>query len=93
MDLRHLRAFAAVADSRSFSKAARQLQIAQPPLSRHIRQLENEIGVKLFLRTTSGVELTREGALLLEKARTVLAEAGGFIDLAGRHEDRARRAW
>jgi LysR family transcriptional regulator, benzoate and cis,cis-muconate-responsive activator of ben and cat genes len=84
MDLRHLRAFAAVADSRSFSKAARQLRIAQPPLSRHIRQLENEIGVKLFLRTTTGVELTREGAVLLEKARTVLAEAGGFVDLAGR---------
>ena len=84
MDLRHLRAFAAVADSRSFSKAARHLQIAQPPLSRHIRQLENELGVKLFLRTTTGVELTREGAQLLEKARTVLAEAGGFIDLAAR---------
>jgi DNA-binding transcriptional LysR family regulator len=84
MDLRHLRAFAAVADSRSFSKAARQLRIAQPPLSRHIRQLEREIGVNLFLRTTTGVELTREGALLLEKARTVLAEAGGFLDLASR---------
>ena len=84
MDLRHLRAFAAVAESHSFSKAARQLRIAQPPLSRHIRQLENEIGVKLFLRTTSGVELTHEGAVLLDKARTVLAEAGRFIDLAGR---------
>src|SRR5213075_445738 len=66
MDLRHLRAFAAVADSRSFSKAARQLRIAQPPLSRHIRQLEIEIGVRLFVRTTSGVSLTREGTLLLE---------------------------
>jgi LysR family transcriptional regulator, benzoate and cis,cis-muconate-responsive activator of ben and cat genes len=84
MDLRHLRAFAAVADSHSFSKAARQLHVAQPPLSRHIRQLENEIGVKLFLRTTTGVQLTREGTLLLEKARTVLAEAGGFLELAGR---------
>jgi biopolymer transport protein ExbD len=64
MDLRHLRAFAAVADSHSFSKAARQLHVAQPPLSRHIRQLENEIGVKVFLRTTTGVQLTREGTML-----------------------------
>ena len=84
MDLRHLRVFAAVADSRSFSKAARQLHIAQPPLSRHIRQLEDEIGVRLFVRTTTGVQLTREGTVLLEKARTVLAEAGGFLELAGR---------
>ena len=84
MDLRHLRAFAAVSESRSFSKAARRLRLAQPPLSRQIRQLEDEVGVKLFVRTTSGVQLTKEGALLLEQARTVLAEATGFLDLANR---------
>ena len=60
------------------------MHIAQPPLSRHIRQLENEIGVTLFVRNTTGVQLTREGALLLEKARVVLAEAGNFLELAGR---------
>jgi DNA-binding transcriptional LysR family regulator len=87
MDLRHLRAFSSVAEFRSFSKAARHLHIAQPPLSRHIRQLENELGVKLFERTTTGVELTREGALLLEKGRGVLADVGAFIDLAGRLRD------
>jgi DNA-binding transcriptional LysR family regulator len=84
MELRHLRAFAAVAESRSFSKAARQLHVAQPPLSRHISQLERELGVTLFVRATSGVELTREGALLLEQARTVLAGTVGFLDLASR---------
>jgi DNA-binding transcriptional LysR family regulator len=84
MELRHLRAFSAVAESRSFSKAARQLRLAQPPLSRQIRQLEDEVGVKLFVRTTSGVQLTPEGTLLLERARTVLAEATGFLDLANR---------
>ena len=84
MDLRHLRAFAAVAESRSFSKAARRLRLAQPPLSRQIRQLEDEVGVKLFVRTTSGVQLTKEGILLLEQAQTVLAEANGFIELANR---------
>jgi DNA-binding transcriptional LysR family regulator len=84
MDLRHLRAFAAVAELRSFSKAARRLHLSQPPLSRHIRQLEDEVGLKLFERAASGVELTREGSLLLEKARAVLTEATGFVDLASR---------
>jgi DNA-binding transcriptional LysR family regulator len=82
VDLHHLRAFAAIAESRSFSRAARQLHISQPPLSRHIRQLEDELGVKLFDRSTSGVELTREGRVLLEKARSVLAEAAGLVELA-----------
>ena len=84
MELRHLRAFAAIAESHSFSKAARQLHVAQPPLSRHISQLERELGVKLFVRAASGVELTREGTLLLEQARTVLADTAGFLDLASR---------
>ncbi len=84
MELRHLRAFVAVAESRSFSKAARLLHVAQPPLSRHISQLERELGVKLFVRAASGVELTREGTLLLEQARTVMADTAGFLELAGR---------
>ena len=84
MELRHLRAFSAIAELHSFSKAARQLHVAQPPLSRHISQLERELGVKLFVRAASGVELTREGALLLEQARTVLAGTAGFLELAGR---------
>jgi LysR family transcriptional regulator, benzoate and cis,cis-muconate-responsive activator of ben and cat genes len=84
MELHHLRAFSIIAESRSFSKAARHLHVSQPPLSRHIHQLEEELGVKLFVRSTSGVELTREGLMLLEKARTVLAEADGFVELAGR---------
>ena len=84
MELRHLRAFAAIAELHSFSKAARQLHVAQPPLSRQISQLERELGVKLFVRAASGVALTREGAVLLEQARTVLANTAGFLDLAGR---------
>lgn len=84
MEFHHLRAFAIVAESRSFSKAARQLHVSQPPLSRHIHQLEEELGVKLFVRKTSGVDLTREGQVLLEKARTVLADAAGFLELADR---------
>jgi len=84
MELRHLRAFTAIAELHSFSKAARQLHVAQPPLSRQISQLERELGVKLFVRAASGVALTREGAVLLEQARTVLADTAGFLDLASR---------
>jgi DNA-binding transcriptional LysR family regulator len=84
MELRHLRAFATIAELHSFSKAARQLQVAQPPLSRQISQLERELGVKLFVRAASGVELTREGTLLLDQARTVLAGTAGFLQLASR---------
>jgi DNA-binding transcriptional LysR family regulator len=84
MELRHLRAFAAIAELHSFSKAARQLHVAQPPLSRQISQLERELGVKLFVRAASGVALTREGAVLLDQARTVLADTAGFLDLASR---------
>jgi DNA-binding transcriptional LysR family regulator len=87
MDLRHLRAFAAVAESQSFSKAARQLHIAQPPLSRHVRQLEQELGVDLFVRAASGVELTREGVALLQQARAVLADTAGFLELARRAKE------
>jgi DNA-binding transcriptional LysR family regulator len=84
MDLHHLREFAAIAESRSFSKAARQLHVAQPPLSRHIHQLEEELGVQLFVRTATGVELTREGTLLLEQAHIVLADTAVFLDMAQR---------
>jgi DNA-binding transcriptional LysR family regulator len=84
MELRHLRAFATIAELHSFSKAARQLHVAQPPLSRQISQLERELGVKLFVRAASGVELTREGAALLDQARIVLADTAGFLQLAGR---------
>src|SRR5262245_17707204 len=84
MELRSLRAFAAIAEVRSFSKAPRQLHVAQPPLSRQISQLERELGVKLFVRAASGVVLTREGAVLLEQARTVLADTASFLDLASR---------
>src|SRR5579871_5334019 len=84
MEIDRLREFAAIAESGSFSKAARRLRIAQPPLSRHIRQLETELGIKLFERSATGVEITREGALLLQQARAVLDDASALFDLATR---------
>ncbi len=82
MDLRHLRAFVAVAEERSFTKAARRLHLSQPPLSRHIRQLEQELGVALFRRHRDGAELTAEGRLLLDKARATSLAVADFQNAA-----------
>jgi DNA-binding transcriptional LysR family regulator len=75
VEFRHLRYFIAVAELGNISRAAQQLHIAQPPLSRQIRQLEDEIGVELLLRNKRGVKLTNAGAVFLKRARTLIAEA------------------
>lgn len=72
MDLRQLRHFLAVATARSFSKAATFLNIAQPPLSRTIRQLEEEIGGPLFDRATRPLVMTPLGQLLYQQAKQIL---------------------
>jgi len=66
------------------TKAAERLHISQPPLSRHIHQLEHELGITLFLRHRQGVTLTDEGRRLLEKARALDAAATEFTDSARR---------
>jgi DNA-binding transcriptional LysR family regulator len=83
MDFRHLRAFIAVAAESSVTKAAARLHISQPPLSRHIRQLEEELGITLFVRHRQGVRLTDAGASLLEKAKVLAAAASDFYETAG----------
>ena len=75
MELRHLRYFVAIAEERSFTRAAERLWVAQPGLSTQIRRLESELGVQLFERHTRGVDLTGAGELFLERARTALAAA------------------
>lgn len=84
MTLRHLRAFMAVAEELSFTGAARRLHISQPPLSRQIQQLETEIGVKLFLRSSQGIALTDKGRLFLQEARQLTMIADDFLDTAHR---------
>lgn len=73
MDFRQLRYFVAVAEEANIGRAALRLHISQPPLTRQIQQIEEEMGVRLFNRTPRGVGLTDAGALLLGEARNLLA--------------------
>ncbi|MES2939391.1 MAG: LysR substrate-binding domain-containing protein [Pseudomonadota bacterium] len=73
MDLRHLRYFIAVAEERSFLKAAERLHISQPPLSTQIKDLETELGVTLLERSSKGILLTVAGQVFYGEARAVLA--------------------
>lgn len=75
MELRHLRYFATVAEEQNISKAAARLHLSQPPLSRQIRDLEEELGVTLFERSAKAVKLTEAGRIFLVEANAVLARA------------------
>lgn len=80
-DLPHLRYFSVVAETLNFREAAARLNVAQPAISRAVRNLELSLGCALFTRTTRSVRLTPEGAALAEGARRAWRE----LDLARRH--------
>jgi DNA-binding transcriptional LysR family regulator len=78
MEMRHLRALIAVAEEMHFGRAAERLHLSQPPVSLAIKELETELGVRLFDRTSRRMELTRAGEEVLRDARAVLARIEGM---------------
>src|SRR6266446_4960270 len=80
MELRHLRYFLAVGEASNFTKAAAQLRVAQPALSRQVKDLEDEIGVDLLRRSPRGVRLRAEGKLFLEEVRELLKRTGESVE-------------
>jgi DNA-binding transcriptional LysR family regulator len=82
VELRQVRYFLAVAESRHFGRAADQLHVVQPAVSQQISRLERELGVRLFSRDTRNVSLTAEGTAFLDHARTILAAVEQAADAA-----------
>ncbi|MBN3802290.1 LysR family transcriptional regulator [Paraburkholderia sp. Ac-20336] len=85
MELKQMRYFLAVAEEQHFGRAAQRLHMAQPPLTRHIRALEDELGAALFVRTPKGAELTEAG-------RTLLAEVPNILTLTRRATEHTQLA-
>ena len=82
MELRHLRYFIAVAQHLNYSEAARRLHVAQPAISQTILDLEEELGIKLLLRTKRSVQLTAGGTTFLREAEEILRRASEAQRLA-----------
>jgi len=82
MDFRQLTYFVAVAEERHIGRAAERLCLSQPPLTRHIKSLESELGVELFVRTPRGMQLTQAGETLLHDARNIFSLVDGAADRA-----------
>ena len=94
MDIRQLKAFVAIAEAHTFTAAAERVHVTQAAISMQIRQLEQEIGIPLFVRTPRRVVLTEGGERLLERARAILREHDAALNelaqLAGAERGRLR---
>ncbi len=83
MELYHLKTFVAVADEGHLTRAAERLHSSQPAVSSHVKTLEEELGVSLFIRTPKGMRLTGEGEILRDKAMTALSTIDDMRQKAG----------
>ena len=92
MELRHLRYFVTTAELGSITRASEKLFMAQPPLSAQLKQLEDEVGVPLFVRLPRGVRLTEAGASFLEDARGILARSQQAVVRARERQSGARES-
>jgi DNA-binding transcriptional LysR family regulator len=90
VELRHLRYFVAVARERNFTRAAEQLHIAQPPLSRQVQQLEDELGIDLIETGSRPLRLSEAGRLFYEQAVQVLERVDEMKAMVGRLHDAER---
>lgn len=86
MNTIQLECFVAVAEHLNFSRASEELKITQPAVSHQIQALEEELGVKLFLRTSKSVSLTQEGLMFFPDAQLILKTALSAKERLGRHE-------
>jgi DNA-binding transcriptional LysR family regulator len=86
MEIRELRMFLALAEELHFGRAAERLRISQPPLTKHIQQLEAELGVMLFDRNKRSVRLTPSGSALVQEARRILGQADVAREVVKRAE-------
>ena len=90
VEIRELRAFAAVAEEGSLSAAARRLHLSQSALSQTIQSLERQLGVQLLLRSRTGVTATEAGAILLREGRALLAQYDQMLAGVARRDDGPR---
>src|SRR3974390_3448495 len=82
MELRHLRYFVAVAEELNFTHAAARLRVAQPALSRQMKDLEDELQTPLFQRGRTGAQLTRAGRVFYQRAQSILTQAAAAANEA-----------
>ncbi len=94
MEIRQLKAFLAIAEAKTFTAGAKQVNITQAAISMQIRQLEDEVGLTLFTRTPRRVIITEAGEYLLQRARRILREHDSALaeiaELAGAEHGRLR---